>query len=180
MGNHEKALLDGDLKHFSTERGKKLLKYTSSVLTSDSISYIKTFLNPKAFESIEIEKKKLLFLHGDIDDPYWGKLLIDKTQDVRYSNYDYVFSGHTHIPHCIETFFDVENPSMRNKKKTIFINPGSVGQPRNHNPHAQYAYVDFDKGLVHLNAVSYDIESEQKLYSDCSDSFYKDRILIGI
>ena len=30
MGNHEKALLDGDLSHFSTERGKQMLHNSCS------------------------------------------------------------------------------------------------------------------------------------------------------
>ena len=34
-------------------------------------------------------------------------------------------------------FYKVDDPLMRNKKKVIFINPGSVGQPRNHNPHVR-------------------------------------------
>lgn len=65
-------------------------------------------------------------------------------------------------------------------KKTVFINPGSVGQPRNQNPRAQYVYIEVDSGSVHFNAVSYDIESERNLYPDGIDPFYKDRILTGI
>ena len=40
MGNHEKALLDGDLSHFSTERGKQMLQYTSSILSESSLLYL--------------------------------------------------------------------------------------------------------------------------------------------
>lgn len=49
MGNHEKALLDLDLSHFSTERGKRLLEYTSSVLSDSSYSYIQNRMNQKVF-----------------------------------------------------------------------------------------------------------------------------------
>ena len=38
--------------------------------------------------------------------------------------------------------YDVDNKKYRNKKRTMFINPGSVGQPRNHNPRAQFVLWD--------------------------------------
>ena len=66
MGNHEKALLDLDLSHFSTERGKRLLEYTSSVLSDSSYSYIQNRMNQKGFFSINLSGKNILFLHGDI------------------------------------------------------------------------------------------------------------------
>lgn len=137
-------------------------------------------MNQKGFFSINLSGKNILFLHGDIADPYWGKLLPEKIHDIRYSTYDYVFSGHTHQPHYMESYFKVDRPDLRNKKKTVFINPGSVGQPRNQNPRAQYVYIEVDSGSVHFNAVSYDIESERNLYPDGIDPFYKDRILTGI
>lgn len=64
IGNHEKALLDGDLSHFSTERGKYLLNYTSSILSDDSFSYIQRKMNPTAIFSIELSEKKYSLFMG--------------------------------------------------------------------------------------------------------------------
>lgn len=87
-----------DLSHFSTERGKRLLEYTSSVLSDSSYSYIRNRMNQKGFFSMNLSGKNILFLHGDIVDPYWGKLLPEKIHDIRYSTYDYVFPGiHTSL-----------------------------------------------------------------------------------
>jgi predicted phosphodiesterase len=180
MGNHEKALLDGNLTRFSTERGKRLLEYTSSILTDTSWSYIKSNMNQNGFEVKKWKDKHLLFLHGDRNDTYWGKLGVDKMTDRYYTQYDIVISGHTHIPHNVEYFYPIQNPLLRNKKKTIFINPGSVGQPRNQNPCAQYVYMELTTGLIHHNAVRYDIETERKLYPDFLDMFYKDRLVYGV
>ena len=55
-----------------------------------------------------------------------------------------------------------------------------MGQPRNHNPYAQYVYIDIINGLVHFNAVPYNVKLEQALYPENIDPFYKNRILIGI
>lgn len=180
QGNHEKALLDNDLTCFSTERGKELLKYTLSILSEKSLSYIKSKMNPDAHCCIELAGKRLLFVHGDMDNPFWGKLTADKTNDIRYGGYDYVFSGHTHLPHYIESYFQIDCPELRNKKKTVFINPGSVGQPRNQNPCAQYVYLELHNNQVHYNSVSYSVETERSLYPKQIDVFYRDRLLRGV
>ena len=180
MGNHEKALLDGDLSHFSTERGKQMLQYTSSILSESSLLYIKENMISTGLHAIECQGKHLLFLHGSINDVFWGKLGPDAFSNIYYSNYDYVFSGHTHLPHNMSCFYPDECPRLRNKKKTVFINPGSVGQPRNQNPCAQYVYFELSTGKVHYNAVKYDVEAEYRLYPDFLDVFYKERLILGV
>lgn len=178
-GNHEKALIDGDTTHFSTERGKQVLDYTRSVVTAQSLSYIKR-LTTKGFMECEINGKKILFIHGSISDPFWGKLDRLTMDDERYAEYDYVISGHSHIPHMTEFFFKSDRQDYRNKKRTIFLNPGSVGQPRNHNPRAQYLYMDLSSETFHFNSVEYDVESEQALYTGEIDNFYSERLNKGI
>ena len=179
-GNHEKAILSDQLEHFSTDRGRASLNYTKKILTPQSLFYIQNEMTEEGRIDIILSGKKVLFIHGDIDDPYWGKLTQAKTEDLRYSCYDYVISGHTHIPHYIETFFPDNNPTMRDKNKTIFLNPGSVGQPRNHNPQAQYLYLDMHSQTIHYNSVPYDVAEEQKLYPNYMDSFYRDRLSFGV
>lgn len=178
-GNHEKALIDGELSRFSSDRGRVMSTYTRDHLTQASIDYINNVMEEPRKE-IVIGGKKVLMLHGDIADPYWGKLTPAKTQDEAYAEYDYVLSGHIHQPFKIETFFKAENPTMRNQKRTVFINPGSVGQPRNHNANAQYVYLDFESGETHFNTVPYDYEEEQKLFPEEIDKFYSERLKYGI
>ena len=69
---------------------------------------------------------------------------------------------------------------MRNKKAVWFINPGSVGQPRNQNPCAQYAVVTLPSKRIELRAVRYDIAAEQALYPDEIDAFYRTRLTNGV
>lgn len=179
FGNHEKALIDGDTSHFSTERGKQVLDYTRSKLTQESLGYIKE-LTTEGFIEKEIGGKEILFVHGSIVDPFWGKLNPETADDLQYSRYDYVISGHSHIPHLFEYLYPTENPEYRNKKRTIFLNPGSVGQPRNHNPKAQYLYIDIGSEIFQYNSVSYDIEFERSLFNDEVNRFYSDRLINGI
>lgn len=179
-GNHEYSIFGGSLDRFATDRGRAVLKYTNTILTEDSREYLNKCMNHQGMEEKEIGGKRILFMHGNLDDPYWGKFGIDKMNDERFAEYDYVISGHSHVPHYVEHFFSSDNVEYRNKKRTIFINPGSVGQPRNHNPYAQYGILGIESGDYEHRCVWYDVKEEQKLFSNSVDNFYKDRLTLGI
>ncbi len=179
-GNHEYSIFGGSLDRFATDRGRAVLKYTNTILTEESRDYLDKCMNHQGMEEKESNGKRILFIHGNIDDPYWGKFGIDKMNDERYAKYNYVISGHSHVPHYVDHFFASDNAEYRNKKRTIFINPGSVGQPRNHNPYAQYGILDLKTGNYEHRCVWYDVEAEQKLFNDSVDSFYKTRLTLGI
>ncbi len=176
-GNHEQAIMDGDVERFSTSRGAEMLRFTAENLSKESLCYIsKKLLNPLFHD----KENDIIFIHGSSKDPLWGKITFEEMNDSCYSAYNYVISGHTHIPHYYEVFYSNEDLKMRNKKKTIFLNPGSVGQSRNHNPFAHYVYIDISSQTIHMNAVNYDIENEKKLYKDEFFSFYRDRLELGV
>ncbi len=75
--------------------------------------------------------------------------LLPGTPDVRYQelaaevNADLVVVGHTHIP------------MVKKVSGTLFVNPGSVGRPRD-GPEASYAVVDFPSLDVRAYRVAYD------------------------
>ena len=179
-GNHEYSIFGGSLERFSTDRGRSVLKFTNSILTDESRHYLDAEMNHQGYQECTVEDKNFLFIHGNLDDPYWGKFSVDKMNDERFTEYDYVISGHSHVPHYVEQFYATENPTYRNKKRTVFINPGSVGQPRNHNPLAQYGVLDTNTGNYEHRCVWYDVKKEQKLFSNSVDNFYKDRLILGI
>ena len=179
-GNHEYSIFRGNLDRFATDRGRAVLQYTNTIITQESRDYLDKKMEHSGYQKFQKGEKSFLFMHGNLDDPYWGKFGIDKMNDERYAKYDYVISGHSHVPHYVEHFFASDNVEYRNKKRTIFINPGSVGQPRNHNPYAQYGILDVESGNYEHRCVWYDVKEEQKLFSDSVDKFYKDRLTLGI
>ena len=179
-GNHECAMVDDtQLPHFATDRGRKALMYMRNILTEHSKQYIEQ-MTKDGYVELEIDGNKFLLVHGDMKDVYWGKMTDAEQHDECYKKYDYVLHGHSHVPQYNEVYFADKNPAMRNKKKTVFINPGSVGQPRNHNPRAQYAVMDTEIGACQLLSVTYDIAYEQNLYIEEIDPFYKERLSRGI
>ena len=182
FGNHEKALFDGDTSHFSTDRGRSVLQYTRRILSNESKDYLLDHLSKTGTKEMEISGKKVLFVHASLADPFWGKMTDEEMSKPLYEKYDYVISGHSHIPNFTERFYEVKsNPEYRDKKRTVFLNPGSVGQPRNHNPRAQYLFVNFVEETFHFNSVRYNVEYEQTLYEGTEiDVFYKTRLTNGI
>ena len=179
-GNHECAMVDDvQLPHFSTDRGRSALMYMRNILSEHSKQYIDGMTKEGCAE-LKVEGKQILVMHGDMKDVYWGKMTETEQHNECYKKYDFVLHGHSHVPQYNEVFFAEENPLMRNKKKTVFINPGSVGQPRNHNPRAQYAILDTETGECQLLSAIYDIVYEQSLYPAEIDPFYRERLERGI
>lgn len=177
-GNHEKAILTKDFNHFSSERGVESAKFTASQLNYDSKDYLKNITKEGKYEFV-LDGKKVLAVHGSLTDNYWKAIFPDNLNG-NYADYDIVFSGHSHYPHVFQKFYDVDNHDMRNKKAVLFVNPGSVGQPRNHNPNAQYAILDSETMGVELKSVEYPVFEAMDLYDDNIDEFYKMRLKNGI
>ena len=178
-GNHEKAILTKDFSHFSSKRGVDSAKFTESQLTAESKEYLEKELNHEGKYEFEIDNKKVLAVHGSLNDFYWKAIFPDNLKG-NYLDYDIVLSGHSHYPHVFQHFYEADNPDMRNKKSVLFVNPGSVGQPRNHNPNAQYAILDMDSMGVELKSVKYPKDRAMALYDGSVDDFYRLRLDNGI
>lgn len=178
-GNHEDAVIRSDFSRFSSERGQNSARYTQSILNQDSWNYINNDMVQHGRMEFVCAGKQCLAVHGGLEDEYWKSL--DTEGDLSaYSGYDYVFTGHSHLPHFVEKYFRWDDAAHRNKKKVIFINPGSVGQPRNHNNQAQFVILDMELETISFEKVNYDIESEQASYHGQVDSFYRDRLKLGV
>lgn len=178
-GNHEKAILTEDFNHFSSQRGVDSAKFTLLQLTEDSKDYLNSKLTKEGKFEFELGQRKVLAVHGSLNDYYWKSIFPDNLNGD-YSDYDIVLSGHSHYPHAFQKFYDADNPKLRNKKSVLFINPGSVGQPRNHNPNAQYAVLDTETMEIELKSVEYPKEKAMSLFDDNIDDFYRKRLERGI
>lgn len=178
-GNHEKAILKEDFNHFSSQRGVDSAKFTNSQLKDEVKDYLNNDLVQEGKFEFEIGDKKVLAVHGSLNDYYWKAIFPDNVNGD-YLDYDIVLSGHSHYPHIFHKFYDADNPDMRNKKSVLFVNPGSVGQPRNHNPDAQYAVLDSESMSIELKSVKYPKDKAMELYDGSIDDFYRKRLENGV
>lgn len=179
LGNHEQAVLTQDYDQFSSERGRRCARYTRSILNDRTWEYIRNTMAGSGQSEFMLGEKKCLAVHGSLTDIYWKSIV--PGQDLSdYRAYDYVFSGHSHLPHFMEVFYEADDPERRNRKKTVFINPGSVGQPRNLNPMAQCVVWNTETGNVIFEKIPYDITKEQEAYTGQVDDFYRKRLEAGV
>ena len=178
-GNHEKAILTGDYQNFSSQRGRDSAKYTASLLTEKTRVYLLENLRQDGKTEFCLGDKHVLAVHGSRQDCFW-KAISPEDLHGEYQEYDIVLSGHSHYPHVFQKFYSAKAPAFRNKKSVLFINPGSVGQPRNHNANAQYAILDMSSMSVNLRAVPYPKEKAMGLYHGEVDDFYRERLQNGI
>ena len=178
-GNHEKLYVDKDLERLSSDRGRVMARYTAEHLNEISALYIKEHMEKAGIMDFSIGGLRCLAVHGSIEDHFW-KPIEPLNLIGEYVTYDIVMSGHSHYSHCFTHFYPVEDEGLRNRKAVTFINPGSVGQPRNQNPFAQYAVLSLPSKRTELRAVKYDIEYEQSLFPDEIDAFYRIRLTRGV
>ena len=178
-GNHERAILTDDYARFSSQRGVDCARHTASRLSDESRNYLDDMLIHEGVMDFDLDRIKVLAVHGSLEDHYWKAIAPDNVRGD-YSGYDLVLSGHSHYSHFFTRFYDADDPERRNKHAVRFINPGSVGQPRNHNPNAQYALIDIETENVLLRSVSYDIEAAMSLFDGSVDDFYRERLKTGV
>ena len=178
-GNHERAIMRSDFTHFSSQRGIDSAKRTASILSGLTKRYLEQELIQAGFLELKLEGKRCLAVHGSLEDPYW-KAIYPGNLNGNYEQYDIVLSGHSHYSHVFQVFYDCEKSETRNKRVVWFINPGSVGQPRNHNVCAQYAIFDPGTMSVDMRAVPYNVELTMSLFDDTVDPFYRERLGKGI
>jgi predicted phosphodiesterase len=156
-GNHDKACAGlADLEWFNPVAQASAL-WSASVLTSENVEWLRNL--PEG----PVDTGDFAILHGSPadEDEY-----ITDTEEAGAAG-DYIttwlsFFGHTHLQggfqihrsgsrHVTSREFRVEDTSA------WLINPGSVGQPRDGNPNAAYAFFDTETRYVQLRRVPYRI-----------------------
>ena len=178
-GNHEHAILTDDFSHFSSQRGVDSARYTKGQLSDKARDFLEKMLIHEGEAELEIGGKRVLAVHASLEDPYWKAIAPDNVRGD-YSKYDLVISGHSHLSHFFTKFYDSDDPKRRNRHVVHFLNPGSVGQPRDHDPNAKYALIDIDTGSVLFRSVPYDIEAAMSLFDGSVDDFYRERLEFGV
>lgn len=165
LGNHDAAVLERiDPLVFNSEARQAVL-WTQEVLTDSSLAFLAEL--PE-----RVVAGQVTLVHGSPRQPVWEYLLDVYAATRNFSHFDtrYCYIGHTHLPVIFELNDRQPVASLAipepGKKVTLsprmIINPGSVGQPRDRNPHAAYALYEPEANTVEFRRVAYDIAGVQE------------------
>lgn len=164
MGNHDAALMGYIDIHTFNEQAARAVAIQSEMLNPESRDFLELL-------DIVIEEGDITFAHGSPRDPIWEYIVNSHIARDIFSAYQsrICLIGHTHIPSIF-----IENPHARpsiltpqhadrwRSEKRFILNPGSVGQPRDHNPKAAYVIWDDEEDTFLFKRVAYDVEAVQE------------------
>lgn len=135
MGNHDWYMITKS----RCPRSKSVndcLDFQRKIITEDNFRWLSSLPH-------FIYECGILMVHGGLYNPL--DEYIEPTSEY-FANTDmkYIISGHTHVQ------------MIRKLNDKLYCNPGSVGQPRDNNPHA--AFATFDGKRFEMYRVPYDVE----------------------
>ena len=168
-GNHEEALSNLKYKILFNPLARKAIDFTKKELKKKHIKFLKKL-------PYEIKDNNIHFSHSSPYHPerftYLPEGEIDNA-DLKLSFFkmeresiNVAFIGHTHYPGYFSklnskisfvAFNENDNIKIDNNNLYI-INVGSVGQPRNNNPKAQYVIYDTENSTVSYINREYNID----------------------
>lgn len=163
LGNHDAAVVDihVDLAYFNVYARHAAL-WTRKILGADDLAYLKNL-------PLTADYKDFVVVHGSLDQPAefnYIQTVRDAERSLACLQRQVCFVGHSHIPvgflsnqaepRRIEYTFDNEI-DLRGFDRCL-VNVGSVGQPRDENPHPVAAIFDTERELVTLKRIPYDFD----------------------
>jgi diadenosine tetraphosphatase ApaH/serine/threonine PP2A family protein phosphatase len=162
-GNHDLAVTGAlDLGDFSGDAAVAA-RWTRDVLRAEALAWLKG-LEPSA------HAEGVSLFHGSARDPVWEYVLTDEAAvtTLLLTESQVVLVGHSHVALQIvlrgselEGGVAPDGTVLGLGEARWILNPGSVGQPRDGDPHAAYLVLDLDAGTVTFRRVAYDVEATQ-------------------
>lgn len=172
-GNHDKACVGlQDLEWFNPVARQSAL-WTQVNLTADNSAYLRELpKGPNPVDGFQI-------LHGSpLDEDEYLVTVEDAASQSSYLDRMASFFGHTHlqggflchrngIKRIAQVPSNIAEHALELDPDSLYlINPGSVGQPRDNDPRAAYAFYIPEERVVFYRRVTYDVKAAQKKIRD--------------
>lgn len=162
-GNHDAAVLGEVDQHTFNHEASLAITWTKRNLNAESQEFLLSLPEKEVIDDITI-------VHGSPRNPVWDYVMDYRTALRTFQFFDtrICMIGHTHVPAIWKEDAGIapRAPVMNYNKTPILtksiLNPGSVGQPRDHDCRASFAIFDKGETSWELRRTSYDIESVQE------------------
>lgn len=164
-GNHDLAAIEKvEISRFNGPSAEAL-RWTAKQLDEED----RTFLGGLPSK---LERDGITYAHASPRDPVWEYVMSGDSALAAFRNFAtrFCFVGHSHVPFlCIEpeagapgNSYSYPGPvGLAPGAGRAIINPGSVGQPRDHDPRASYLIYNSVREAFFNHRVAYDIEVTQ-------------------
>jgi diadenosine tetraphosphatase ApaH/serine/threonine PP2A family protein phosphatase len=165
-GNHdEQASVVMSTEGFN-ELAEEAIGWTREHLSADDKAWLADLCLTRPVRDFTI-------VHATLDTPgQWGYVFndLDAIASFTYQHTALCFFGHTHWPTAFVRDENVRRLAVGQlvlaPGKKYFINPGSIGQPRDRDWRAAYAIYHTDRNLVEERRVKYDLATAQRKIRD--------------
>lgn len=162
VGNHDLAAIGKiDTSEFNAAAAAAA-QWTAQHLSPDDKYYLESL-------PLKIIKDDFTLVHGSPREPIWEYLLSPEEAQASQSYFStrYCIVGHSHIPLFFEFkdnryYLSSLSPSLPLGQNRLILNPGGVGQPRDHDPRASFIIYDTDTNTLRHYRVTYDIAITQQ------------------
>ena len=182
LGNHELVALGQiSIENFNPYAAAAA-EWTMERISAETRQFLETL--PR-----KVDANGFTLVHGSPRDPVWEYMTSEAAvfQNLEHLQMINCAFGHTHVPAVfrIEGFTPVFGYPKDGDSASIvgarhFINPGSVGQPRDGDPRAAYALLDTTEGAISFHRVEYDIGVTQRLMIEAGlPDMLIDRLSLG-
>jgi predicted phosphodiesterase len=181
-GNHDRAVARGeDLDLFNPPAAvaAKMHQGWLSAAERDMLAGL-----PRTLETSDVT-----LCHGSLRDPLWEYVTNPKSAaaSLALAKTSHCCAGHTHVPSLFRARSEGAQPG-RVRYDTpyplaprAFLNPGSVGQPRDGDPRAAYAVIDLAAGTVTFHRSTYRVaQTQQRIRERGLPSIFADRLAFGL
>lgn len=162
MGNHEHGLVNPRRRNWFNFTARKALKVTEELLSRQSLEYMSSL-------PMKIEDRGCHFVHGFPPDSAHEYLFAQDDPELLrvFHTLDsgMFFVGHTHLLELVTFYAGTcsrkeiwRGRQIIESGRRCIVNAGSVGQPRDHDPHAKYVVWDDESRELEVAFVEYDVK----------------------
>lgn len=165
LGNHDSAALGRIPIETFNQDARRSIEWLQEVLSKESYTFLAKLPETQVMEPVTLA-------HGSPRNPVWEYILdlYNATQNMDFFTTQICMVGHTHLPiaYILEEGSDrlkwkaLQEGEVLEIKTRAILNPGSVGQPRDHDPRASYAIFYPETLGWEIHRVEYDIRAVQK------------------
>jgi len=165
LGNHDVAAIDNFGLSYFNPAAREAMEWTQTVLNKESVAWLNTL-------GYEFRLPEFLLVHGAPVNYF--EYILDKPAAARAfaaTDAPLIFIGHTHIAeyYALKPDGSIAHKHMQHggtftleDDNRYIVNVGSVGQPRDLNPQASFAFYEPATKTVTVNRYDYPIERVQE------------------